>query len=166
MTAKFLEIPGKVSKSDSGYRVENIISTRPQSNFIFICVSSDSTAKKDCSIVFKGNPYKEIKMFKNEDGHNGMYIKYREMIIVDSKEGDLQLIETKTKPMPKKTRPAEIDGNLASAVTVSVSSEESDLKGLLPPEALSDLKAYGKNVYYIRMAFINYTVGSEFTENE
>ena len=131
-----------------------------------ICVSSDSTAKKDCSIVFKGNPYKEIKMFKNEDGHNGMYIKYREMIIVDSKEGDLQLIETKTKPMPKKTRPAEIDGNLASAVTVSVSSEDSDLKGLLPPEALSDLKAYGKNVYYIRMAFINYTVGSEFAENE
>ena len=131
-----------------------------------ICVSSDSTAKKDCSIVFKENPYKEIKMFKNEDGHNGMYIKYREIIIVDSKEGDLQLIETKTKPMPKKTRPAEIDGNLASAVTVSVSSEESDLKGLLPPEALSDLKAYGKNVYYIRMAFINYTVGSEFAENE
>ena len=131
-----------------------------------ICVSSDSTAKKDCSIVFKGNPYKEIKMFKNEDGHNGMYIKYREIIIVDSKEGDLQLIETKTKPMPKKTRPAEIDGNLASAVTVSVSSEDSDLKGLLPPEALSDLKAYGKNVYYVRMAFINYTVGSEFAENE
>ena len=131
-----------------------------------ICVSSDSTAKKDCSIVFKGNPYKEIKMFKNEDGHNGMYIKYREMIIVESKEGDLQLIETKTIPMHKKTRPAEIDGNLASSVTVSVSSEDSELKGLLPPEALSDLKAYGKNVYYIRMAFINYTVGSEFTENE
>ena len=131
-----------------------------------ICISSDSTAKKDCSVIFKGNPYKEFKVFKNEDGHNGMYIKYRDMIIVDSKEGDLQRIETKTKPMPKKTRPAEIDENLASAITVSVSSEDSELKGLLPPEALSHLKVYGKNVYYIRMAFINHTVSSEIKENE
>ena len=129
-----------------------------------ICVSSDSTAKKDCSIIFKGNPYKEFKVFKNEDGHNGMYIKYREMIIVDSKEGDLQLIETKTKPMPKKTRPAEIDPNLADVNTVAVTSENSELKGLLVPDALSALKAYGKNVYYIKMAFINYTVGSETAE--
>ena len=68
--------------------------------------------------------------------------------------------------MPKKTRPAEIDENLASAITVSVSSEDSELKGLLPPEALSHLKVYGKNVYYIRMAFINHTVSSEITENE
>ena len=95
-----------------------------------------------------------------------MYIKYREMIIVDSKEGDLQLIETKTKPMPKKTRPAEIDEDLADAVTVSVSSKDSELKGLLPPEALPHLKVYGKNVYYIRMAFINHTVSSEITENK
>ena len=129
-----------------------------------ICILSDSTAKKDCSIIFKGNPYKEFQVFRNEDGHNGMYIKYREMIIVDSKEGDLQLIETKSKPMPKKTRPAEIDKNLVNVATVAVTSEGSELKGLLVPEALSSLKAYGKNVYYIKMAFINYTVGSETAE--
>lgn len=68
--------------------------------------------------------------------------------------------------MPKKTRPAEIDENLVSAITVSVSSEDSELKGLLPPEIFSHLKVYGKNVYYIRMAFINHAVSSEITENE
>ena len=129
-----------------------------------ICISSDSTAKKDCSVIFKGNPYKEFKVFKNEDGHNGMYIKYREMIIVDSKEGDLQLIETKTKPMPKKTRLSETDEALASVTTIRVSSEDSELKGLLPPDEFSQLKVYGKNVYYIKMAFINFTLGSETTE--
>ena len=126
-----------------------------------ICVSSDSTARKDCAVIFKGNPSKEFQLFRNEDGHSGMYIKYREMIIVDSQNRDLQLIETKTKPMPKKTRAGEIDQELANVTTVAVNSEKSELKGLLPPDSLSTLKVYGKNVYYIKMAFINFSVNSE-----
>lgn len=121
-----------------------------------ICVPVDSL-KKDCSLVFKGNPYKEFTVYEAEEPH-GMYIEYRGMAIVNSNGGDLEIIETKTKKIPKKTRSMPIDKNLAEALTIAVGSEKSNVMGLLPAESFAHLKKFGKNVYYFNMAFINHTV--------
>ena len=114
----FLTGFSEVTKLDTKYNKNSVWS---------ICPAGD-TDKKDCGIVFKGNPYKEFEIVS--DPHE-MYIQYKDVVIVSTTADDLVIIETKY---------------------------SNDLIAFLPPESFNSLKVYGKNVYYYNLVFLNRNV--------
>ena len=141
----FLTGFSEVTKLDTKYNKNSVWS---------ICPAGD-TDKKDCGIVFKGNPYKEFEIVS--DPHE-MYIQYKDVVIVSTTADDLVIIETKYKSIPKKAKLVPLDKELKDASTIAVGSDSNDLIAFLPQESFNSLKVYGKNVYYYNLVFLNRNV--------
>ena len=121
-----------------------------------MCISTEEV-KKDCGIIFKGNPYREFSIFPAEEPH-GMRIEYRGIAIMSSSGEDLEIIETKSKVIPKKTKLVSLDESLQDVLTIVIGKDSSDVIALLPGDSFEHVKKYGKNVFYFNMVFPNYNV--------
>ena len=133
-----------------------------------ICVVNDDDGKTTgCSIALIGNPYKELEIYEAADPH-GMYILYKDLIIVASGGEDLKVIKANSDYSyleNKNLKSKKPNAEYATFEEIGIAPESSSLIGLLTGKRFKDLKFFDtKNASEIAVKYYNLTFVSEDTD--